>query len=478
MQPAQHSNQYLLEHCKTLELQIVKLTSERDTLKSMFQQLSSAVRLHQTDSLDLDCTLISSVPATANRPTRVTHPKIRFWTNDDFLGWLDSPDGRRADRGKVPYLEDENGDPLTDPIVKSIRKLLRGAWAELVRRKLAPKMWGKATATARQIVHTLMENSHPLFKFADDGWKLDYLMSTSYSAWRRNHVDDDGDWKKKLVDDDDNDEDESSGGKKRKQLKNALKSEVPDKKLKVDPTVNILPSTPDSLLAPSPTMPNSLAAESMLLLSRSHPTTPSRAPSPTIRLSPILLPNNPNSRQLPAIPPASPEFIVAEKENIPPPTPDPIAPVPNSSITLAPKPNPIAPQPIKIIMTNSLSTLALAAVGTLIPPLPPSIDPPLKAPLANDSADSKGKKGKADDFASGKGTSKTSKKMRPSPTRNGRNLCALRWLKQIKTDGTTEEFCLYYVDLTAEQRKNYDDEASALVASNTWVKNVCDGAMH
>ncbi|KAG1823834.1 uncharacterized protein BJ212DRAFT_1326866 [Suillus subaureus] len=381
MQPAQHSNQYLLEHCKTLELQIVKLTSERDTLKSMFQQLSSAVRLHQTDSLDLDCTLISSVPATANRPTRVTHPKIRFWTNDDFLGWLDSPDGRRADRGKVPYLEDENGDPLTDPIVKSIRKLLRGAWAELVRRKLAPKTWGKATATARQIVQ-------------------------------------------------------------------------------VDPTVNILPSTPDSLLAPSPTMPNSLAAESMLLLSRSHPTTPSRAPSPTIRLSPILLPNNPNSRQLPAIPPASPEFIVAEKENIPPPTPDPIAP------------------PIKIIMTNSLSTLALAAVGTLIPPLPSSIDPPLKAPLANDSADSKGKKGKADDFASGKGTSKTSKKMRPSPTRNGRNLCALRWLKQIKTDGTTEEFCLYYVDLTAEQRKNYDDEASALVASNTWVKNVCDGAMH
>ncbi|KAG1818007.1 uncharacterized protein BJ212DRAFT_1348239, partial [Suillus subaureus] len=202
MQPAQHSNQYLLEHCKTLELQIVKLTSERDTL--------NAVRLHQTDSLDLDCTLISSVPATANRPTRVIHPKIRFWTNDDFLGWLDSPDGRRADRGKVPYLEDENGDPLTDPIVKSIRKLLRGAWAELVRRKLAPKTWGKAAATARQIVHTLMENSHPLFKFADDGWKLDYLMSTSYSAWRRT----------------------TSGGKKRKQLKDALRSEVPGKKLK------------------------------------------------------------------------------------------------------------------------------------------------------------------------------------------------------------------------------------------------------
>ncbi|KAG2747571.1 hypothetical protein P692DRAFT_20819488 [Suillus brevipes Sb2] len=177
-----------------LEFQIVKLTGKCDTLKSIFQHLAT----------------------TANRPTRITHPKIQFWTNNNFLGWLDSPDSRRADRRKVPYLEDENGDSLTNPIVKAIWKLLRGAWAELVRCKLAPKTWGKATATARQIVHTLMKNAHSLFKFADDSWKLNYLMSTSYSVWQRNHVDDDGDWKKKPADDD---EDKSSGGKKHKQLK-------------------------------------------------------------------------------------------------------------------------------------------------------------------------------------------------------------------------------------------------------------------
>jgi hypothetical protein len=33
------------------------------------------------------------------------------------------------------------------------------------------------------------------------------------------------------------------------------------------------------------------------------------------------------------------------------------------------------------------------------------------------------------------------------------NLCALRWLKQIQTNGTTEQFCAYYRDLTAGQRK-------------------------
>ncbi|KAG1742885.1 hypothetical protein EDB19DRAFT_1827590 [Suillus lakei] len=175
-QPAQHSNQSLLKHCKVLELQIVKLTSECNTLKLMFQQLASAVQLPQTDSLDLDY----------------------------------SPDSCQANHRKVSYLEDENGDPLTNMIVKAIWKLPHGAWAELVRCKLALKTWGKATATARQIVHTLMENTYPLFKFADDGWKFNYLMSMLYSAWRRNHINDDEDWKKKHVDNDD-EEDKSNG---------------------------------------------------------------------------------------------------------------------------------------------------------------------------------------------------------------------------------------------------------------------------
>jgi len=32
------------------------------------------------------------------------------------------------------------------------------------------------------------------------------------------------------------------------------------------------------------------------------------------------------------------------------------------------------------------------------------------------------------------------------------NLCALRWLKQVKTNGTTDEFGAYYVSLTGDQR--------------------------
>ncbi|KAG2747570.1 hypothetical protein P692DRAFT_20736226 [Suillus brevipes Sb2] len=127
-------------------------------------------------------------------------------------------------------------------------------------------------------------------------------------------------------------------------------------------------------------------------------------------------------------------------------------------------------------VTFTSSIFVLAAVGTLIPPHPPSIDTPLKAPIA--SADSKGQKVKANDFASSKGTSKPTKKMCPSATRNGCNLYALHWLKQLKTNGVTDKFCLYYRNLTAEQCKDYDNEASVLVTGNIWEKNICDGAIY
>lgn len=70
-------------------------------------------------------------------------------------------------------------------------------------------------------------------------------------------------------------------------------------------------------------------------------------------------------------------------------------------------------------------------------------------------------------------------KMRPGPTKNGRNLCAHRWRKQVQSSGSTEEFQQYYNGLTAEQRKAYDDDATALVASNNWdAKSICNGTLH
>ncbi|KAG2110474.1 hypothetical protein BD769DRAFT_1674633 [Suillus cothurnatus] len=302
-------------------------------------------------------------------------------TLQDFAAWLDSPDGRRANRGKVPYLEDENGDPLTDTLIKAIRKLLRGAWAELIRRKLAPKTWADPICE-----HVLLS-----------------------------------------------------------------------------PSPSLTPSRASSPNLPlAPLSPTILPLKSLNLLDAASPKLPDTAASPkSVQNLPIVT----EKQSIPLPVPSITVAVPMEKENIPP------LPVAAPSITL------IAPQPvIKINMTSPLSTLALPAVGTMIPPLPPSIDPPpsFSAPC---STGIKGP-GKAGDAANGRGSKISKGKMRPTQTKNGRNLCAHRWLKQVESNKTTEEFCVYYGDLSADQRKQYDTEAAELVANNAWDKKVYEGTLH
>ncbi|KAG1881017.1 uncharacterized protein F5891DRAFT_991435 [Suillus fuscotomentosus] len=85
-------NQDLLERCKALELREIQLTTECDTI---------------------------------NRPTRQQYPKIRFLSQDNFMRWLDTASSQTTDRGKIPYLENENGGPVPENTVKAIHKLLR-----------------------------------------------------------------------------------------------------------------------------------------------------------------------------------------------------------------------------------------------------------------------------------------------------------------------------------------------------------------
>jgi hypothetical protein len=211
----------------------------------MFEHLMSAVQLSKPDPFQLhDSKLVGPASHGSSRPTHEQYPKIRFWSQDNFIEWLDTASSQTTDRGKIPYLEDENRDPVREKTVKAIRKLLRGGWSELLNRKLAPQSWGKATASARQLIHTLVENAYPLFKFADDGWKLDYLATTLYPSWRRNSLDGDNQKSRDSVkkedddanddDDDDNDNNNSNNqtGKKRKCSTTSVEPKVSSKKNK------------------------------------------------------------------------------------------------------------------------------------------------------------------------------------------------------------------------------------------------------
>ncbi|KAG1722609.1 hypothetical protein EDB19DRAFT_1834930 [Suillus lakei] len=79
-----------------------------------------------------------------------------------------------------------------------------------------------------------------------------------------------------------------------------------------------------------------------------------------------------------------------------------------------------------------------------------------------------GKKSKASNVDGADATQST--RMRPGPVKNRRNLCAIRWQKNINKKGTTEQFKLYWGALSMAQQDEYQAEAECLNSAGFWKK--------
>ncbi|KAG0693991.1 hypothetical protein DFH29DRAFT_881021 [Suillus ampliporus] len=434
-----HDNQQLQalrEHCKALEMQILKVTAEHDTViltfdSAAFQTLANAVHIPVTDPLQFAGKPTPISPkCDPHCPNAQTHPKVHFWNKSDYLDWLDSLEATSSDHGKLPFLEDKIGNPISEAIVEAICKSLRGAWSELATHNLAPSSWGKLTASGTQLVNSIMESAHPIFKLAHNGWKLDFLATSSYSSWQRNHLDDFNNYRKakRSDDNDDGNENEKPSSSKGKKQQYHVKHEAPMKKMKASsstPEVWSLPeglSSSPHLQTPSQELqcidepPQNLVQ----VLEEASEAIPEIAAPPVLAPDVVPAPRSPFKQQVPAR--LSPTRSLEDKENTP---------------TIP------APKPIKVV--NPLVALAVAAAQINFPPLPPISE----SALTNTSDSTKALTSKAPKTG-GKA------KMRPSPTRNG--------------------WC--YADLMPDQCKKYDDEATELVADNAWTKGVCEGLLY
>ncbi|KIK93747.1 hypothetical protein PAXRUDRAFT_144374, partial [Paxillus rubicundulus Ve08.2h10] len=183
----------LRECCWILEIQILKLTTEHDCINTLFQQLRSTLgsqTLNSTNNPHTDPLLLTT--SSEPRPTHLSHPKVQFWSHADYKAWKESPEYHASVRGTMPYLEDEDGQPISASELAEIRKTLRTGWHELVDRRLAPQSWGQLSASGCKIFHSLVESTHPIFKLGESGWKLNKLVTNDYASWKRTHIDDDG----------------------------------------------------------------------------------------------------------------------------------------------------------------------------------------------------------------------------------------------------------------------------------------------
>ncbi|KAG2056755.1 hypothetical protein BDR06DRAFT_969777 [Suillus hirtellus] len=356
----------------------------------MFECLASSVRSSHSDPSQLhhsDSTIICPASGNSTHPTRQLYPSISFWTQDNYMEWLETASSQTTDHGKLPYLEDADGDPVPETTIKAIRKLLWGGWSELLSRKMALQSWGKI----------ILQHLHIL-----PGARTTSIVTTVASL--KTEDDDDAN------DDDDNTNDEQTSKKCRHPMMSPVESKVPSKKTKVDSFVQPAPPlassspthTPSTLMTSLPALNTPTVSTTMPSVEPKSVTDPEITPSVS-NLGPV---NTDNVLVCPEPVPVTRLDDIDTKNTISAAN----ASYQSQSVTVQ--------KPVRVTLPNPLSIHSLAAANVNIPPSPqvtlvhPLETPGSIDPLLDDSASLIVKKEKVSKTGS-KG------KMWPSPTKNG-----------------------------------------------------------
>ncbi|KIJ13586.1 hypothetical protein PAXINDRAFT_13547 [Paxillus involutus ATCC 200175] len=332
---------------------------------------------------------------------------------------------------------------------------------------MAPETWGQASSAAVKYVEKLMEGTHPLFTFANNGWKLDHLAVNTYPSWSRRHLDSNRNLKKRGTSDaDDEDEADANLKGKKRQIEDSPSERVKKKARRQQVCTPAHRNSPFIGTLKSPLLTSSIQLEVYHNSPDSNDEGPdqplessSDVPEPPSSQSSSDMPKPP-SLQSSSEAPGS-EVLVLDSE---PPSSQPSSEVPEC--TQSPSPNQATHREIRTTDANPLSGLSLACVGMIAPPLPLMPDKEAINPKQSTQAKATKMSQAAVKGARVQPTMKT--KMCPGTSPGGRNLCAYRWRKQI-LKGNAWEFEEYYLcTLTPEQRNAYDVEAKQLEEAGMW----------
>jgi len=123
--------------------------------RTMFDQLSAT--LHKQDA--------TSTPSISTK-TAAMYPKLHFWTQGKYNKWTNTPAAHADPRYKFAFIEVKEGNVVSDHTLKVIRKTICGCWAELVSKSMTPKSWGKANASAKDLIYSLTYKAYPFLQLA------------------------------------------------------------------------------------------------------------------------------------------------------------------------------------------------------------------------------------------------------------------------------------------------------------------------
>ncbi|KIM56278.1 hypothetical protein SCLCIDRAFT_29719 [Scleroderma citrinum Foug A] len=344
---------------------------------------------------------------------------------------------------------------------------------------MAPDTWGKASTSARQFIHSTIEKKFSFFKFAEDGWKLDYLCTHLYPSWRSCRLDANGSLKKNVhntVKEEASDEDKDLADHKpviiKKRKGHADTLQPSSKKQKVEN----MPDTHESIACRDD------EPRSERFFSYSLAYTHIEIPVHDFR------PSEEEDTPEQSRDSEEPRTIHSTESAVHPMESNTLGTLPTQASTSQPERSankenmPVVnnvPATHSLVSYDPMLLLAGAASKVKVATVPPIPDPPKPCPAGpSHLLDKRATNSPSDgsgglDTTTNNTTAKAKVRLRPSGTKNGRNLCMLRWLKQVNTNGQKDEFRAYYdKTLIPAQCKAYDKEAKELVDTNGWSKVV------
>ncbi|KAG1720846.1 hypothetical protein EDB19DRAFT_1917696 [Suillus lakei] len=416
-----NSNSYinmLQNQLTQLQLELVKAKTAYSTLEGAFCELACNVQLVHADPMTFTSASISPTSST-NRLSPVDkndYPGIIFWTRADWDKWQTTSQGLKQ-KGKcrpAAFLEDKNGEAITEESLDIIRKTIRSLWFEFAVKGLLATSWSKTMHSTRTLFCSIMEEKHPLFRLVTDGWKLDLLCSTAYPSWHKNHLDADGNLlkqSKKVKQEDDNIDYRSN------------KSTGP-----LLPVNSNIPTSKPVLLEGSPSPIN---------------TSLPLADSDTSIPPPFKLPEAENENEAPlALVTMPPTFSCIVLTN-------PLAGLTRRPLTKSTTAS-LGPSDSVLKPVMAPPSITVDPTGTNI-----TLSPCIPTTLPQS------------DVLAAAVSSKRAVKMRPGLKKNAWNLCAFCWLKQVNAAGSTNEFNVYYLKLNEVQISSYDTEAKQLISRDS-----------
>src|SRR5277367_685863 len=173
-------------------------------LSDFLEKLPSAVSAVRANGLP-------SCKSVAPPLDKANFPKVKLWTHKlykkaclEAIGDTDALATSRKKRGRPRrcdndgtddetserhfYIEDTNGNPVTEDRLKQISLKARLIWTSLKKAQLAPSTWLKIDNDAYEYFKSEMLYEFTEFQLCEGSWKLDRWTTLNYPSWTKNHL--------------------------------------------------------------------------------------------------------------------------------------------------------------------------------------------------------------------------------------------------------------------------------------------------